>query len=378
MEIYGNCLPSRGHEIIWITPSKENKNDIIDDLFQGVRIYTISYPFVSHIPLKFFKYIKYRYDKFKLISKILNNGSYDIIQTRNNVLDSIMATYFKKKYKTKFVFQYSFPKGSYKYSTKRINCFYGKLEYYLIKYILYNADLIFPISKWMEAELMKEGFPKSKMMALPMGINPSWRNCQGEVHKLKEIYRLGDSKVVLYSGSLNKLRMLDMIIKAFSIVKKLEDDVKLLIVGDGDDRQHLQQLSESMGLSEDIIFTGYVPYSDMPKILRTATIALCPVPPLDIYLVSSPTKIFEYMIMGIPIIANEEIPEQREAIEESFGGVLAKFDKESFANKIIELLNNPDKATDMGINGQKWVLRNRSYENMTSEVEKKYFDLLYR
>ena len=97
IEIYGNYLPSRGHKIIWITLSRENRNNVIDDLFRGVKIYTVPYPFVSYFPLRFLRYIKYNYDKFKLISMILNEESFDIIQTRNNILDSIMAIYFKKK-----------------------------------------------------------------------------------------------------------------------------------------------------------------------------------------------------------------------------------------------------------------------------------------
>lgn len=376
IEIYGNCLPARGHKIIWVAPSKENKNNIIEDIYLGVKIFTVSYPFVPNFPLRILKYIIYIYNKFRIISKILNDDSFDIIQTRNSVLDSMMAVYFKNKYKIKFVFQYSFPKESYKYSTKKLDFFSGKIQHRFMKYVLNKADLILPISKWMEIKLLKEGFPKSKMMPLPMGINSSWSNCQNEEHKLEEKYRLGNSKVILYVGTLHELRMLDMIIEAFSIVKNIGYDVKLLIVGDGNDKLHLQQLSESLGHSENVIFAGKVPYSNMPKILKIAAIALCPVPPLDIYLISSPTKLFEYMIMGIPIVANEEIPEQREVVEESCCGALAKFNAESFASKIIELLNNPVKATDMGINGQKWVLRNRSYECMAIQVEKRYFELL--
>ncbi len=224
-------------------------------------------------------------------------------------------------------------------------------------------------------ELLKEGFPKSRIMPLPMGINPSWCHWDIKENTIKKKYRLGNSRVILYSGTLDKLRKLDMIIEAFSIVRVQEDDLKLLLVGDGDDRLHLQQLAKSSGYSNDIVFVGKVPYQDMPKILKTATIALCPVPPLDIYLISSPTKLFEYMVMGIPIIANEEIPEQRDALEESSGGVLVKFNAESFAIKIIELLNSPEKTLSMGINGQKWVLVNRSYERMAIDVEKRYFEL---
>lgn len=376
IEIYGISLPSRGHEINWIVPSKENGNNVIGNLFQGVKIYTVSYPLVSNFSLKIFNYLKYNYNKFRLISKLLNEESYDIIQTRNNILDSLMAIYFRNKFDIKFVFQYSFPKESYRYSISKTGLYFGKLNHYILKYVLDKADLIFPISKWMEVELLKEGLSESKMMPLPMGINPSWSCSNGEEQQFREKYRLGNSKVILYSGTLDKLRKIDMIIGAFSIVRNLDDDVKLLIVGDGNDRLHLQQLSESIGYPKDIIFAGNVSYSDMPKILKVATIALCPVPPLDIYLVSSPTKLFEYMIVGLPVIANEEIPEQKEVIGESSGGVLAKFNAESFADKIIQLLNNPDEATCMGIKGQKWVLRNRSYESMAIEVEKRYLELL--
>jgi hypothetical protein len=54
-------------------------------------------------------------------------------------------------------------------------------------------------------------------------------------------------------------------------------------------------------------------------------ICVSPVPPLAVYKVSSPTKAFEYMAMGKAIVANEEIFDQKETIEQSGGGDFGSF-----------------------------------------------------
>ncbi|MEA1957381.1 MAG: glycosyltransferase, partial [Euryarchaeota archaeon] len=182
--------------------------------------------------------------------------------------------------------------------------------------------------------------------------------------------------VILYTGTMDKMRQLNIIIYAFSKVREHKDNVKLLLVGDGNDRSNLEELVSTHGTQNDVIFTGQVPYFDVPYFIAAADVCLCPVPPLSIYKVSSPTKMFEYMVMGKPVVANEEIPEQKEVIEESGGGLLVKFEAESFAKGIIKLLDNHERAKERGGKGHEWVVKNRSYEAMAREVEKKYFDLI--
>ena len=52
------------------------------------------------------------------------------------------------------------------------------------------------------------------------------------------------------------------------------------------------------------------------------------------------------------------------------------YDEKEFANAIIELLDNPDKAKEMGKLGYQYVKKNRSYEVLANKLEQRYFDVL--
>lgn len=377
-EIYGKYLPSFGHKVIWITPSMENGKEIHEVFFKEVKIYETPYRNQSSLIAKILNKLQFLVKEYRLINKILKQERFDIIQVRNSALEALLVLHIKKRHDIPFVFQYTMPRELYKFFHPGKNCLYyfGKFESYIKKYILRKADFMFPISKWMEKELIGGGIQKSKMMALPMGVNPELFSLKKDGTKIRKMYELDDSQIILYIGAMVKPRQLNILIYAFSKVRDRQENVKLLMVGEGDDKTNLEELASFLGIQNDIIFTGQVPYFDMPYFIAAADVSLCPVPPLSIYKVSSPTKLFEYMAMGKPIVANEEIPEQKEVIEESGGGILVKFDGESFASGIIELLDNPNKAKEMGRKGHEWVVKNRSYENMAREVEKKYYELL--
>ncbi len=85
---------------------------------------------------------------------------------------------------------------------------------------------------------------------------------------------------------------------------------------------------------------------------------------------------FEYMGGGKPVIANEEILDQKEVVEQSGGGILVPFSAEAFADAIIELLTNPERAAEMGQRGRQWVTENRSYEVLARHIEKRFCELL--
>ncbi len=84
------------------------------------------------------------------------------------------------------------------------------------------------------------------------------------------------------------------------------------------------------------------------------------------------------MGMAKPVVANEEIPEHKEVLAESGGGILVPYAPEGFSQAITELLDNPGKAAVMGQRGREWVVKNRTYEILARRVDERYLELLHK
>ena len=373
--IYGRYMPRFGHQITWIAPSRGKIRDVQEEFFNKVRVYTIPYSKYSLLLLRIFNRLLFSFRQAKFVTTIFKNEKSDIIQARNGIFDGLLAIYIKRRYKVPFVFQYSIPLiGFDEYEISRR--LWLKFQNYILNIILHEADLIFPISKWMQEDLIKNGISGSKMMLFPSSVDLDIFSFKTSGDDVRNRYDLNNSQVIIYVGTMDKSRRLDIAIRAFAKVKAEKQDVKLLMVGDGDDRINLERTANELDVENSIVFTGQVSYFDTPKFIAPSDIGIVPVPPLSGYKVSVSTKLREYMAMGKAVIANKEIPDHKEAIEQSGGGILVLFNVGAFANAMIELLNDSERTKEMGRRGREWVAKNQSYETLARELEGKYFEIL--
>lgn len=374
--VYGEYMPRFGHKMTWIAPSQKKIRQVQEEFFNKVRVYVVPYYESSVLLVKIFNKLLFAFREARLVADIFKKETYDIIQARNSVIEGLVAIYIKRRYKVPFVFQYSFPTGAYKYRTSRLRRWVGKLEGCIMNIILREADLILPIGKLMQEDLTRDGISESNMIPLPSAVDLDLFSQRVSGDAIRSRYNLGNSPVVIYVGLMDELRHLGIVIRAFARVKEERANAKLLMVGDGSDIANLKRLANELGVSSNIVFTGQVSYFDVPKFIAASDLGLVPVPPLPIYRVSVSTKLCEYMAMAKPAVANEEILDHKEVIEESGGGILVPFTPEAFAQAMIELLDNPHGAQGIGRKGREWVMKNRSYEVVARQLEERYFELL--
>ena len=367
-----------GHEVTWILSSEEI-DEVRKTTFNDVRVFVVPCRYREGL-LKVVTKALYVFRRMRFVFKNFKQERYNMIFVRDGVFDGLLALYIKRKYKIPSVFEMPNPIEQtwvfYKFYSKH-KCFWyyiSKIEAYLNMYILHKADLVLPTTRWMKADFANKGIERSKMMPYPNGIDlRRFSNADGEIRKK---WGLEDSKIVIYIGVMDKLRHLNVLIHAFSKVRENKESVKLLMVGDGTDKTNLEKLASELGIKDDVIFTGQVYFDEISNFIASADIGVSPIPPLDFYKLSSPIKMLEYMAMEKPVVANEEIPEHKEVIEECGGGILVSFTPEAFAQAIIELLDNPEKAKEMGEKAHEWVTKNRSYEILARRLEEKYFETL--
>jgi len=378
-----------GHDITWVV-SAEAGYQFQEYLPDGVKAHTVYYPRYfpeKSIWAKLFNKNVYLLRRTRVILWNLPWRRYDLVLVRNDVsvsdiIDSLLAIYIKWKHRIPLVCYLANPLEQPS-AILRLNpkkprlLFYirAKLKECADAYLVSKSDLVLTVSNWLKDHLIEQGYPESRILPTPTGVDINIYLHRDE-KGIQERYDLHNSKVLLYVGVLAKPRGLSLLIEVFSILRAQMANVKLLMVGDGDDRENLEELSKSLGIQEDIVFTGLVSKAEIPDFVATADIGVSPVPPTSFYRLSSPIKMLEYMAGGKPVVANEEILEHKEVLVQSGGGILVQFNAEAFANAIIKLLNDPERAAEMGQRGRDWVTKHRSYEVLARRVEERYFELL--
>ncbi len=144
----------------------------------------------------------------------------------------------------------------------------------------------------------------------------SGRKCSAEVHNPPldlEAFSLGnrlvgrrvlgiplEEKVILYMGSFFYFSGLPDVLRA---MQELGSSEKLVLVGGGEQEKELKSLAMKLGISAKVIFTGVVPFSDLPDLLAVADVAINPMEKTLVSNCALPNKVLQYMACGVPVVS---------------------------------------------------------------------------
>ena len=147
--------------------------------------------------------------------------------------------------------------------------------------------------------------------------------------------------VIVYHGTLARRLGLDFAILALQQVRAAGHDCVLRIIGAGEEREALISLRDRLGLGEAVEFSaGFVPVQDVPQLIADADIGICPLRVSDGTDIMLPTKLLEYVTIGIPCI----VP-RTTTITRYFDDTMVQFfdaeDVQSLASAIAALAQSP-------------------------------------
>jgi len=172
-------------------------------------------------------------------------------------------------------------------------------------------------------------------------------------------------------GQLHPSKGYDTLLKSMPQVIKEFPSVKLIIIGDGIQREYLERLCSDLGISQRVSFRGRKMPAEVLGFLKN----------IDLFVLASNWEGFglaliEAMSSGKPVVATKVggIPEIVEDGECGF--LVPPGDPQALAEKVIYLLRNRDLATEMGKEGRKRVETLFSLDNMIVKLEGLYQDLL--
>lgn len=251
----------------------------------------------------------------------------------------------------------------------------GAAAWLLYRVVLPRAAHVFVQSEAMRQMLAGHGLPAEMMTPVPMGVDlPKFP----EAIAPTDDPRLAGRRVIVYLGALERIRHPEVMLEAMARVIVTAPDALLVLVGDSQtpgERQWLEGEISRLNLGAHAFITGWLPPAQAWGYVRAATMGLSPIPRTRVFEVGSPTKVCEYLGHATPVIANDQ-PDQAYLLRETGGGLCVPLTAEGFAQGILELLADPERARRMAAAGHATIGRLRSYDVIGTQLAARYRTLL--
>jgi len=182
---------------------------------------------------------------------------------------------------------------------------------------------------------------KTEVVAIPTGIdtreftavNRNW---------LREEYNIPESKkILLHLGRLGKEKNVGFLLEAYQEIREKMPDTFFVIVGDGPERELLQQQAVDLGLGEHVLFTGAVTRKQVIDSYASA----------DLFIFASVTEtqglvLGEAKAAGLPCVAVKALGAS-EMVNDGVDGFLTELSSEVFISRVLQLLQNDDLRREM-------------------------------
>ncbi len=175
--------------------------------------------------------------------------------------------------------------------------------------------------------------------------------------------------ILIYTGRLGPEKNLPFLLRSFAGTAKAYDNVGLLIVGAGPERENLEDRVRYMGIAERVHFTGMVPYRDLPRYLAVA----------DAFVTASvtevhPLSVIEAMAAGLPVLGIQS-PGVGDIVEKGVSGILAEEeDVAVFTAKMVRMVTDHERRKTMGMNAR---VQAEDYAiERTTEILSSHYQLL--
>ena len=178
-----------------------------------------------------------------------------------------------------------------------------------------GADLVLPVTEVLAGMVAAEGVPRERIHVIPNGINEQSFAGLPDRATAKRAMGLADRFVLGFVGFMRDWHGLDRVLRFMK--EQTRDDLHALFVGDGPDRARLERIAGELGLSSRLTVTGVVERSAVPAAIAAFDVALQPAA----VEYASPLKLFEYLYVGLPIVAPNSA-NIREVLSDGVNGLL--------------------------------------------------------
>ena len=344
-------LKSAGYHVSVISP-QGNGFDKEYEVIEGIHIYRHPLPPEVSSVVGYLREYSFAVTwQFRLAQKVWKEQGFDIIHLCNPPdLLFIIASWFKVLKGVKVIFDHhDLAPEMYIAKYNRTDIFYHGLR--LVERLTYAvADYAIATNQSHHKVATTRGGKQSDRVFIVRSAPDLAR-----FHPLppKAHYRNSKAYLVGYMGVMGEPEGIDYLLRGIRYItqEKGRDDIHFMLIGDGPAFNKLQDLAAELKIEAFVEFTGFMRGQDLLERLSSCDVCVEPSPTSAYNENCTMNKILEYMALGKPIVQFDLREGRRSAAEASL--YANPNDEIEFAEKILELLGDPERRTAMGIEGQR-------------------------
>ncbi|MDD3932308.1 glycosyltransferase family 4 protein [Methanoculleus sp. UBA303] len=345
---------AKEHDVTIIAPSNESGSSITE----GIRIVTVKRPDSTALhPITLLRLLR---------ACLAEDADVYHCHEPDALLIGVLAKYLKGKrviydihehWPSEIPFDLRIPNGSL--IQRALSAFVSSVEIALAR----RAESTFAVSESVAARFRERGLEPVILsnysiadLDIPYSPNRNGRNLMFMAGNMQSFHGVGEC------------------IEAVSRVRERYPDVSLTLVGNV--REDLSEHISGSGRNGFITSTGFLPYREMYERLSKGTAGLLVFQPTYYNIsIGLPNKLFDYMLLGLPVIASD-LPEIQSVVDRADCGVLVDPGSVSdIADAITYLFDHPEEARRMGESGRRAVLETYNWSRMESYLLQTYQNL---
>jgi N-acetyl-alpha-D-glucosaminyl L-malate synthase BshA len=237
-----------------------------------------------------------------------------------------------------------------------------------VSYALSRSSHVIAVSNKLRDEAIDLGVKKNKISVIPVGIDQKKFKHLDRKEIRNQLNLSSEEFIILFVGNLFKNKSVDRLL---TICSNLKRDLKyrVIIIGSGQEEKNLKNLADSLGILNNVTFTGELSHEKIPSYMSASDV---------LFLLSKseglPGCIQEAMSCGIPVIASNVggIPD---IIRHERNGFLVSNDEEALAY-LNQIISSPEIALQIGRNAYQYSKDHLSLEKVVEETDEIYGTLL--
>jgi glycosyltransferase involved in cell wall biosynthesis len=198
-----------------------------------------------------------------------------------------------------------------------------------------KAKLAMPIGEAHFDDLIAHGASPDRIRLIYMGVDGAFRHASGcHPEPASSSVR---PLILVYTGTVAKERGRDVMLEGLALANRGEVRARLTIIGASPEQaSYCSKRAEELGIAEHVEVLTRVPGGLIPSLLEGADLGVCVWEDRIYWRFNPPTKLFEYLVAGLPVLASN-IRTHTQYVTDWENGRIFEYSAASFAEKIVEL-----------------------------------------